>query len=476
MVLAVTMLVSVAPMHRTQAEGQSTDAECMTVHSNITHRDEHSEADERGDVTLLEGTPSSYVHLRDDVLGAITKEVGQTGFWQRLPRNTMLCPVCHNVAIELIPEIYAVPAGNGYTMTTPDIIGDCSFSIGSSNFAGYMQYPCLQFDYTAKNVGSTTVRLTFYYNYNFAGAQGNCNRCGQYLIAQPNTTWYEETVTFTVNVVSGSQPTPTQTPTPTPTPTQSPTPTQTPTPEPIQEHTVTFVDGLTGETINTQIVVAGEDAVAPEAPVHEGYTFVEWDTDFTNVQSDLTVTAVYAINEYTVTFVDGLTGETIDTQTVEHGADAVEPAVPEHVGYHFVGWDVDFTNVTSDLTVTAMYEINKYIVYVHTSSCGTASPLGYVEVEYGSSLTINMMPDAQHYVWYVSINGEIVAVRPGNVITIENITEYLDVFIMFRTDVPEVTPPAPTPGKPPKTGAISMTAIAIMAIVSGAGIILFRKK
>ena len=92
------------------------------------------------------------------------------------------------------------------------------------------------------------------------------------------------------------------------------------------------MDGLTGETINTQIVVAGEDAVAPEAPVHEGYTFVEWDTDFTNVQSDLTVTAVYAINEYTVTFVDGLTGETIDTQTVEHGADAVEPAVPEHVG------------------------------------------------------------------------------------------------------------------------------------------------
>ena len=72
MVLAVTMLVSVAPMHRTQAEGQCTDAECMTVHSNITNRDEHSEADERGDVTLLEGTPSSYVHLRDDFLGAIT--------------------------------------------------------------------------------------------------------------------------------------------------------------------------------------------------------------------------------------------------------------------------------------------------------------------------------------------------------------------------------------------------------------------
>ena len=248
--------------------------------------------------------------------------------------------------------------------------------------------------------------------------------------------------------------------------------------EPVEEYTVTFVDGLTGETIDTQIVVAGEDAVAPEAPVHEGYTFVEWDTDFTNVQSDLTVTAVYAINEYTVTFVDGLTGETIDTQTVEHGADAVEPAVPEHVGYHFVEWDVEFTNVTSDLTVTALYEINTYNVHIRTTSCGTASPIGDIVVEHGDDLTINMTPDANHYVWYVAINGEIVAVRPGNVITINDITEDLDIYIVFNTDAPEVTPPtpAPAPSTPPKTGAISMTAIAIMAIVSGAGIMLFRKK
>ncbi|MCI6028471.1 MAG: InlB B-repeat-containing protein, partial [Clostridiales bacterium] len=191
---------------------------------------------------------------------------------------------------------------------------------------------------------------------------------------------------------------------------------QTPTPEPIQEHTVTFVDGLTGETINTQIVVAGEDAVAPEAPVHEGYTFVEWDTDFTNVQSDLTVTAVY--------------------------------------------------------------EIIKYNVHIATTACGTASPIGDIQVEHGVDLTINMTPDANHYVWYVTINGEIVAVRPGNVITINDITEDLDIFIVFNTDAPEVTPPtpAPTPSVPPKTGAISMTAIAIMAIASGAGIVLFRKK
>ncbi len=59
---------------------------------------------------------------------------------------------------------------------------------------------------------------------------------------------------------------------------------------------------------------------------------------------------------YTVTFIDGLTGDTIDVQTIPEGEDAVEPKAPEHEGYEFIGWDGDFTNVTWDLTITAMYE------------------------------------------------------------------------------------------------------------------------
>ena len=57
--------------------------------------------------------------------------------------------------------------------------------------------------------------------------------------------------------------------------------------------TVTFVDGVTGETLRTDTVIKGLDASAPEAPVHEGYTFMGWDRDFTNVQEDITVTALY---------------------------------------------------------------------------------------------------------------------------------------------------------------------------------------
>ena len=41
----------------------------------------------------------------------------------------------------------------------------------------------------------------------------------------------------------------------------------------------------------------GQAATAPEAPVHEGYTFKGWDKDFSKVTSDLTVTAQYEKNE-----------------------------------------------------------------------------------------------------------------------------------------------------------------------------------
>ena len=77
---------------------------------------------------------------------------------------------------------------------------------------------------------------------------------------------------------------------------------------------------------------------------------------------EMTVTAQYTINRYRylVIFVDGLIDECIDVQWVEHGADAEAPEAPKHEdeGFTFTGWDVEFTNVTSKLIVTAQYENN----------------------------------------------------------------------------------------------------------------------
>ncbi len=61
---------------------------------------------------------------------------------------------------------------------------------------------------------------------------------------------------------------------------------------------------------------------------------------------------------HTVTFVDW-DGTVIDVQTVEDGASAAAPADPVREGYTFIGWDTDFTNVHEDLIVTALYEENQ---------------------------------------------------------------------------------------------------------------------
>ena len=65
------------------------------------------------------------------------------------------------------------------------------------------------------------------------------------------------------------------------------------------------------------------------------------------------------VPEYNVTFVDGLTNETIPGgYTVEAGTvldEADFPAAPAHEGYEFTGWDYNGAPVYSDITVKARY-------------------------------------------------------------------------------------------------------------------------
>ncbi len=120
-------------------------------------------------------------------------------------------------------------------------------------------------------------------------------------------------------------------------------------------YTVTFLNGYEEEPIKSEIVLEGKNATAPENPTRKGYSFKGWDKDFSNVTSNLNVTAEWELVTYTVTFVDDLEN-VFDTQTVVSGNAATAPEVPVRYGYTFKGWDKDFSNVTGDLTVTAIYE------------------------------------------------------------------------------------------------------------------------
>jgi hypothetical protein len=71
-----------------------------------------------------------------------------------------------------------------------------------------------------------------------------------------------------------------------------------------QDHyTVVFKDE-DGTILDTQEVLKGKGATAPDAPVKEGYNFSGWDQDFSNVTKDLEVKATYTAKRYfTVVFV-----------------------------------------------------------------------------------------------------------------------------------------------------------------------------
>ncbi len=130
----------------------------------------------------------------------------------------------------------------------------------------------------------------------------------------------------------------------------------------INKYTVTFMDGeKVLETFTN--VTYGDTVTAPEKPKKDGKTFKGWDKPFDNVTSDLTINAVYDVDTFTVTFKDG--EKVLETQTVEYEAAAVAPdtarlSPPE--GMHFKEWDKDFSKVTENMVVSAVYELNVYTV------------------------------------------------------------------------------------------------------------------
>lgn len=151
----------------------------------------------------------------------------------------------------------------------------------------------------------------------------------------------------------------------------------------INKYTVTFMDGEKVLRAYTN-VPHGDTVTAPEVPEKDGKTFSKWDKDFSKVTSDLTINAVYDVDTFTVTFKDG--EKVLETQTVEYEAAATAPdtarlSPPE--GMHFAKWDKDFSKVTEDIEVSAVYEINFYTVIFKNGE----TTLKIDKVKHGDSAT-----------------------------------------------------------------------------------------
>ena len=117
-------------------------------------------------------------------------------------------------------------------------------------------------------------------------------------------------------------------------------------------HTVTYV--IDGEVVSTQEVAHGGNATAPQIPSKTGYTQIApyWDHDGKNITADTTITAVYTLNEYTITYkyMDGTTR----VLSYLHGEQVVMLDPPVKEGFYFK-WDKTVETLTENVTISAVY-------------------------------------------------------------------------------------------------------------------------
>ncbi len=150
-------------------------------------------------------------------------------------------------------------------------------------------------------------------------------------------------------------------------------------------------NGGTGSIANPgPVTPSSKVVIAPNGYTYTGLTFTGWNTaadgsgtsyapgDVIKVTKNMVLYAMWKVNTYTVRFVDW-NGTELSKTTVNYGASAKAPSDPARSGYTFKGWDKTFSNVTSDLTVTAQYSAVQAATakVVKTGETGGLETLGW---------------------------------------------------------------------------------------------------
>lgn len=142
-------------------------------------------------------------------------------------------------------------------------------------------------------------------------------------------------------------------------------------------YTVSF-NSNNGSSVISQSVSEGDTAIVPDPPTRAGHVFEGWYSNAglseaynftTPVMANLTLYAKWTAI-YTVTF-NSNGGSSVNSQNMEYGGNAMEPAVPTRDGYTFNGWYSDaglneaysfMTSVTGNLTLYAKWTFNSRTV------------------------------------------------------------------------------------------------------------------
>ena len=185
--------------------------------------------------------------------------------------------------------------------------------------------------------------------------------------------------------------------------------------------TVTYEYGKLDGIYAKQIVQAGEKAIEPDVPSRQGYQFTDWYLDDTkydfnaDVTGDMTLTAKWTANSYTITFdTDG--GSAIDPITQGYGTTIKAPTAPTKTGYTFAGWDraIPATMPAENMTIKANWTVNQYTITFDIDGGSTVAP---ITQDYGTAITAPEAPTKIGYT-FAGWNPEIPATVPADNLTI----------------------------------------------------------
>ena len=169
--------------------------------------------------------------------------------------------------------------------------------------------------------------------------------------------------------------------------------------EVIGAYTVTF-QSEGGSEVASQIR-ANAPAARPADPTKEGHTFIGWYNgeekwNFADaVATDLTLTAKWQLNRYTITF-DTAGGSEVAPITQDYGTTITAPANPTKTGYTFAGWDktIPTTMPAGDMTITARWQVNQYTITFKPENGGQDI---VIKQDYGTAITAPANPTKTGY-------------------------------------------------------------------------------
>ena len=134
----------------------------------------------------------------------------------------------------------------------------------------------------------------------------------------------------------------------------------------LNQYTITF-DTAGGSEVPSITQDYGTAITAPANPTKTGYTFAGWDKTIptTMPAGDMTITARWQVNQYTITFKPENGGEDI-VITQDYGTAITPPAAPTRTGYTFAGWNREIPTAmpAGDMTITARWTENRVIVII----------------------------------------------------------------------------------------------------------------